>query len=481
LVEIARARLAQHGGLLTVACVVLGMAAYGPAVVGSYGRLDDYAYVVSSRTGTLGGLEIFYLDSGRPVPAFLMTSLAPRIDTIDGLLWFRVVSTLMLSLGAAAAALFAVRLVGRSGGVPVFLLAGATAAVALSTTASPSAATWAILAGALHAFPAAMAAGIWATTSQRYWWVASALLIALTAFSYQQVTPLALLAPMLWTAHRWARREPPQWSRTLVVGVMVVVMLGANYLMVQQRDGVGASRITPVTLDERIQWFVHQLLPQTIDLGVPGTPQTLWWSVALTAVLLLAPLLAGPRFLLCSFAVLLAWAGTALVVFPVELWASYRLASGAQYVLWVGCALCFAIGVASLRRPVVRASVATIGVAAALVSLFVAGQRAEDYLADPNEVDWAATRCSVDGAGDLVAGDRIALNALYSSTSAVIDMDEYGIIATSVPWAFPSAVWLAASEAQDQRMPDFQPGELVVVPVGEDTAGALVVPREPTC
>lgn len=479
--ESSRAHGSRQAGLLTVACVVMGLAAYGPAIVGTYGRLDDYAYVVSSRTGTLGALGSFYLDSGRPVPAFLMTVLAPQVDTIGGLTWFRVVSTLMLSLGAAAAAVFALRLTDRSGSLSTIMLAGSTAAVALSSTAGPSAATWAILAGALHAFPAAMAAGIWATATQKYWWAASALLITVTAFSYQQVTPIAMLPILLWTAHRWATRQTVRWSRPFLVGAMVVSALAADYLMVQQRDGIGASRITPVTLEERTQWFVHQLLPRTVDLAVPGTSATLWWSVALAAVLLLMPLLAGPRFLLCSLAVLLTWAGTSLVVFPVELWASHRLASGAQYALWVGCALCAVIGVSSLRHEVMRTGVAVAGLGAALSSLFVAGQRAEQYFADPNEADWAAVQCSVETSDPIEPEDRIALNDIYSSTSAVIDLDEYGIIATSVPWAYPSAVWIATSAAQDQALPDFRPEELVVVPLGEDAEGAFVVPRVPTC
>lgn len=461
-----------------MACAALGLVVYGPAVVGEYGRLDDYGYVFSSRTDTLAGLGDFYLDSGRPLPAFLMTTLAPPVSTVASLAWFRVVSTLMLALGAAAAAVLTLRLVGRPGSTTAVVLAMCTAGVALSTTSSPSAATWAILAGALHAFPAAMAAGLWATTSQRYWWVASAVLVGIAAFSYQHIAPLALLPTMLWSAHRWAERRPARWSRTLVVGGMVGAALVANVLMVRARDGVGTSRITPVSLSERTQWFLRELLPQTVDLAVPGSSGTLAWSAALLVALLLAPLMAGPRFLMCSGAVVLAWAGTSMVVFPVELWASYRLASGAQYVLWVGAAACFSIGVIRLENRILRLGAVTAGIGATLVSLVLAGNRAEDYFADPNEVDWAAMQCVVEQHGGLEPGRRIALNSWTSSSSPVIDKDEYGIVASSVTWAYPTAMWLAAAA---EAPPDFQPGQLVIVPVGADTRGALVVPQDGTC
>lgn len=474
-------RPARTALLMTAACVALGLATYGPAGLGEYGRLDDYGYVFSSRTDDLDGLSDFYLDSGRPLPAFLMTTLAPQVSTIASLVWFRGISTLMLALGAAVAAVLTLRLVGRPGSITAILLALCTAGVALSTTSSPSAATWAILAGALHAFPAAMAAGLWATTSQRYWWVASAVLIAIAAFSYQHIAPLAVLPPMLWSAQRWAERRPARWSRTPIVGVMVVAALVANVLMVRARDGVGTSRITPVGLSERIQWFLRDLLPQTIDLGVPGTSGTLAWSAVLLVALLLAPLMAGPRYLMCSGAVVLAWAGTSMVVFPVELWASYRLASGAQYVLWVGAAVCFSIGAIHLKNGILRSGVVAAATCATLVSLVLAGNRAEDYLADPNEVDWAAMQCVVERHAGLEPGARIALNNWTSSSSTVIDMDEYGIVASSVPWAYPTAMWLAAAANGHEGQPDFEPGQLVVVPVGADTTGAVVVPQDGTC
>ena len=463
-----------------VAPVLLAVVTYGPAITGEYGRLDDYGYVVSSRTETLQGLRSFYLDSGRPLPALVMTILAPQVSTVEGLVWFRWACTLMIALGAVAAALMTYRLAAPGSRFVASVLALGAAGAALSTTSSPSTVTWAILAGSAFAFPAAMAAGLLATTTFRYWWLGSAALVAVAAFSYQHVAPAAVLPVLLWSAERWARREPPHWRRAFVVAGLAAVALAADFVLVKLRDGVGTARMTPVSTGERLGWFWDQFVPQTLDLAVPGTSTSASWSLALLAVLFLAPALAGPRHLVCSAAVLVTWAGTSVVVIPVELWASYRLASAAQFVIWVGAAACVAIGASRARWQPVRIGGAVAGVALAACALVVAGQRAVDYLAVPNEVDWAAMQCVVEK-DKLISGAHLVQNDFGDSTSTVLDMDEYGIIASSVPWAFPHAMWLAQTEVSDNAIPGFGPDQLVVEPPGSDPSGAVVVPQDTRC
>lgn len=459
--------------------LVIAAVTYGPANVGTYGRLDDYGYVVSSRTGTLEGLRFFYLDSGRPVPALVMTVLAPQVTTVEGLVWFRWASTVMIAMGAAAAAFMTFRLAAPARVVTASVLAACAAGAALSTTASPSTATWAILAGSAYAFPAAMVAGILATSSMRLWWIPSAGLVFVTAFSYQQVTPIAVLAPLLWTTERWAGGRPAQWSRSFVVGGIAVLALAADYALVKVRDGTGTSRISEVSTGERVRWFTSEFVPRTLDVAVPTASTTLTWSVVLLALLLLTPILAGPRYLACSAAVVVAWAGTALVVLPVELWASHRLASAAQFVVWVGAAACFSIGVSRVRWKVLRGGAAVAGAALASYALVVAGHRATNYLALPNEVDWSATTCLTERT-DIGPDSRLLLNDFGSSVSPIIDKDEYGIIATSVPWAIGPEVWLAEA-ATDGADPDFAPYDLEVVAVGGGATGGLVVPQDASC
>lgn len=466
--------------LVSVACMVVGVVAYGPAIGGDYGRLDDYGYVFASRTGGLGYTREFLIDSGRPVTAFVMTVLAPPVHSVESLWLFRLASTLALSLGAATAALLTLRLIDRPWGATALLLAACTGGVALSTTSAPSAATWAIIAGGLLAFPAAMSAGLLATSSRRWWWLAAGVLIWTAVFTYQQVAPIAVLPPLLWTAHRWARREPPMWSRSVIVTVMTVAGLLANVLFVRQRDSIAMARISDATPSERVTWFVDEFLPRTVDLQILPSHQSLVWSVVLLAALLLFPGLGGPRHLAGSVAVLLAWAGTALVVLPLELWASFRLAAPSQFVLWAGAAAVFSAAVVRLSGRALRTAAVVAAVAGTLVSLAVAGMRAENYLAEPNERDWAAMECAVANHGPIDEGTTIRLNPYDVAKSPVIAMDEYGIVSSSVQWAAQPALWLAAADSTGND-PLVQPGALMIAPPAEEGPDTLTIPLPGDC
>lgn len=466
---------------MSVACAVLGIVTYGPAIFGDYGRLDDYGYVFASRTGTLDGTRTFLLDSGRPVAAVVMTVVAPPVHTIEGLWLFRLASTIVLALGAATVALLTLRLVDRPWRGSALVLAVCTGGVALSTTSTPSSATWAIIVGGVVAFPAAMAAGLWATTSRPRWWILSGALVLVAVFSYQQVAPIAVLPTMLWSAHRWARREPAMWSRTVVVAAVTIAGLLANLWMVRERSSIAMERITDATMAERQEWFIHAFLPRTVDLQLLGTHESLMWSIALLAVLLLFPALTGIRFLAGSVAVLLTWAGVALVVFPLELWASFRLAAASQFVLWAGAAVVFSAAVLRISQPKVRAVLVTAAVGGTIVSLAVAGMRAENYLAEPNELDWASVQCGVTTGKALEPGADVQLNYWDAYGSDVVSMDEYGIVASGVGWAAQYAVWLAAAEAAGNGEPAFQPNELTFLPPGPTTPGAWPIPSTGGC
>lgn len=466
--------------ILSVACVTLGVVAYGPAIIGNYGRLDDYGYVAASSTGGLDYFRQFWIDSGRPVPAFVMTTLAPEVHTVEALWLFRLASTVVLALGAATGALMMLRISGKPWGAPAFALAVCTGGVALSTTSAPSAATWAIISGGLLAFPAAMAAGLWATTARRRWWLVSAALILVAVFSYQQVAPIAVLPTMLWSAHRWARREAPMWSKTVVIAAITIAGLAANLWYVRERNSVAMSRITEATPSERLTWFTDAFLPRTVDLQILPSTESLLWSIVLLGALLLFPALTGPRFLAGSAAVVLAWAGTALVVVPLELWASFRLAAAAQFVLWVGSATVFSAAVLRIQRTRVRTALVVASTGLTVGSLAVAGMRAENYLAEPNERDWAAVRCAVEKQEGVDPGTTIQLNPFFAGQSPVIAMDEYGAIASSVGWAAQPAVWLAAAELPGGD-PGVQPHELAFLPPGEKAPRSLNISVNSRC
>ena len=434
---------------VVVSVLVLGIAAYARANLMVYGRFDDYLWAFDNAAGGASTHIQAWVDSGRLLPGVLAASLGSTPDSVGDLAWLRVIATLMLSLGAAGLGVTLLRVVGRTD-VATVVLAVAASSFALSLPAVPSVATWAVLAGSSAAFPAAVAAGLVATlhrTPLAPWWVWSAALVLVSAFSYQHVAPVALLPILFWAASCWVKGGKWSLFRVAVVAGLVLVSLVANYVYLRLVQSSSLARVDGHTVAERMHWFFIEFLPRTVDLAVPWSLQSSFLSAIILAALLATPLLLGYRFLMLSAAVLIAWLLSALFVLPTELWASYRLISAAQFVVWGGAAMTLAFVLASLRPSVLR----TVGIcltgAAAAASLLVAGTRAYRYIAVPNARDWAAAVCAVQDSEPLAPGSQIVLNPYSASVSPLLSYDEYGMISSSYEWSLPYMVVLAEREA----------------------------------
>lgn len=473
-----RARRWWAPALVTgAATVVLTLVVYWTAILGTYGRSDDYIYVHDVRTDTLGtGLGAVWANAGRLVPAFLYQWVLPEADDVAGLAMLRLVSLLMVALGAALCGVLAMAVIGSTGWVARVLAVG-VAGVAVTTTAAPSAVTWAVMAGQMPAFPLAVLAGLCATWGRTPWrWLLVASLVLLSAFSYQHFAPIAFFVSALGTAALWARRESFRLRDPLLVGMMVVGAIALNFAFVTWRSGDALDRLAGPTPADRVRWFTDEFLPRTVDLVVPWSPTTAHQSAAVAAVLLLLPVVRGPRHLALPGAVVLSWLCTALVIVPGELWASYRLVAAAQLVLWVGAACCAAVGINAAwqwRRGAGAVLLVAAGAATAFAGT-VSHQRAVDYFAEPNEVDWQAVRCTMREAQPVAAGTPVRQSDFGASTSPLLSYDEYGIVATSTLFAVQYEAWLALDAVDGPGRPAIVPVDLPVVPPTDESGEAIV-------
>lgn len=473
-----RARRWRAPVLVTAgASLVVTLAIYWTSIFGTYARSDDYVYVYNVRTDTLdSGLGMVWLDAGRPVPSVLYQWVLPRIDDVDGLAVLRLASTLVVAVGAALCGVLCLAIVGNTGWLARVLAVG-VATVAVTTTAAPSAVTWAVMAGQMPAFGLAVAAGLCATWARPRWrWWVVAALVLLSTFSYQHFAPIAFFASALGTAALWARRDRARLLDPIMVGVMVVGSIALNFAFVSWRSGSALGRISGPTTGERATWFTAEFLPRTVDLSVPWSMGTAQQSAVVVAVLLLFAGLRGPRYLALPAVVVVSWLGTALVIVPGELWASYRLVAAAQLVMWVGAACCAAVGISAAwqRRTTLGVPLLAAATVATAYAGVVSHERAVDYLAEPSADDWDVAQCVMRQAGPVAAGTPLRQSFFEDSTSPVISYDEYGIIGTSTLVSIQYEAWLALDAVEGPARPGLDVTGFSVVPSTDETRESIV-------
>jgi hypothetical protein len=461
------------------ACAVLAavaMLTYGRSLTPAYARLDDYGVVYWSRQGDSDSLRGLWFDGGRIAGGWIATIVFAPVNSVEDLRYVRILAVLVVAVGSALTAAMALAILDPTRRVESFLLALCVGLVSLATTATPSAVTWAVLTPGLFAFPLAMGAGVAAilawNSHRTNWWLLPGLMLLATAFTYQHYVPLAMLPVLLFSAHEWANHRPAKIARVAAVAGMGVASLLAEVAVLAGRPG--ADRVSDAGVKERLTWFLEEFVPRTIDATVPWSWATAAISGGVVILCLASPLLVGPRYLALSGAVLLGWLSVSVAVLPADLWASYRLIAPAQIALWAGAATCLAFSLSRIRVRLQIPAVAALG-GVLLGSLAVSGTRAYDYAARPNVVDWAAVRCLVTRDGPLRPGMTIELNDWTATTSKVATYDEYGVIASSVPWALAYSAWLAQAEVYGAD-PEHEPSAISIRLRGYAQPGDLPVP-----
>lgn len=467
--------------IVILAVVTLGTVTYLPANLMTFGRFDDYLWAFDNAAGGSSTHVQAWMDSGRPIPAAVAVFLDSIPSSVEDLTLIRILTTAILSLGAAGLGVALLRIRRRTDKRAV-ILAVVVGGFAISLPAMPSIATWAVLAGSSIAFPAAVAAGLVATkrrTALLPWWVWSGVLVFVAAFSYQHVAPVALLPLLLWSADCWIHRRVWYPSRPIILGGLVLVSLVGNFFYLRLVDSASLDRVDGSTVSERFQWFAFEFLPRTIDLALPWSLRSAAISAVTLILFLSVPLLLGRRYLMLSLAVICCWGFTAVVVLPTELWASYRLVSASQFVLWGGAAIVVAYTITSVRSSLLRNAATVAALAVVVVALLVAGNRAYRYIAVPNALDWASTLCTIREFGPVNDGFTLVLNPYDASGSTVLSYDEYGLIGSSFDWTLPYMVALAEKELDPSLA--LEDGEPALMPVQPQTEGAAGFVSQQAC
>lgn len=431
---------------VTLATVSIGSLAFGPSIAAHYGRLDDFAWAFDNADGGTPTHIQAWVDSGRLLPAALAAALGDVPNSVADLALTRGIATLMLCLSAALVGLLVLRL-HRASPPSAVIIAGAVALFVLSLPSIPAISTWAVLAGSSAAFPLALAGGWLATASDTRllpWWLWSSALVLMAAFTYQHVAPIAVLPVLMWEASRWTHGESPRVSRIVVVTGSVVVSLVANAVYLRAVGSSSLSRVEGYSLTERAHWFITEYLPRTVDLAVPWSHQSALFSAILLVVFLAAPLAFGLRYLMLSAGVIAAWLFTAAVVLPTELWASYRLISAAQVVLWGGSAVVMGTCLLAIGKHSIGSMAVGFVALGAVGAVGLNGARAYLYFAEPNVSDWSAAICAVQNHPEET---HLRLNTYDASTSPLLSYDEYGFVGSSVDWVLPYMIALAEHES----------------------------------
>lgn len=440
--------------------LVLGLGVYAPAIFLEYGRADDYWMLLQSVSARPSNMAEVWLDLGRPGSALLGTWGFSLVHTVAELSYLRLIALVALAAIGAVLSSWTHHVFGQTDSRSKLILACIPGVLVMSTPAAPSATTWAVMAAQLWALPLGVLAGIFATRRRVFglrWEIPSGIALLVSVYTYQPAAAACLLPVFTWSALRWAQHEKPDWIRPLLMLAMLVIGLASNLLIVTVFHLPGAARLEAGGggIAQSLAWFLVEFLPRTVDAGVPWSSGTAAVTALVLIAALLSPVIVGRRHLALSVAVVAAWMCSAGIVIPGELWATYRLVMTPQTVLWGGSALClvFTVWRCRLVNPKSAKIVTAVLVAISIVSLGVAGTRAYSFLAVPNAVDWSSVRCVVDDAAPLSKADRLVLNDRDASVSSVVSYDEYGVIASGIPWAIAPITWLAAREVDQDGLP----------------------------
>jgi hypothetical protein len=411
-----------------------------------FGRLDDFTGLFNSYSDTIiDGVFHSWFQAGRIIPATFGSLLFNFTDSVGDLVYLRLISTGILGLAGGVIALFTWRLF-RDKNYTSFVGAVLVGIVAITTTSAPSAATWATFAAQMPTLPLAFVSGIICTTTRKYfglpWWCAALALLVASAFCYQQFVPLAVLPVCMWAAIEYVSFQRIHLKRIFATTSLVVVALALNAVFVFLFGDGAQDRVLGEPISERIRWFIGTYTPRTIDLFIPNTQTSGLLSLLVLGILIISPVLINWRNIAFLFATVAAWAACAAVVFPTQLWASYRLIHPAQIALW-SCAAFSAIYVFTRAR---RKSVSIAAVVIGIFLLINADNRALNYIAKPNHYDWQTTVCEIRRNPEV---NVFVVSEWDMSRSPVYSYDEYGTIASNFDWVFIGSIRMARLEISE--------------------------------
>jgi hypothetical protein len=423
--------------------VIISEATYFRANTLEFGRLDDFTGLVNSRTHALSeGMYHGWFQAGRFIPASLGSLFFSYTKSVSDLQYLRLISAGIIGLGGGIIALFVWKLFKREN-LASFAAAILVGVISITTTSAPSAATWATLASQMFTIPLALVGGIVCTTNRRYfrlpWWVISTGLLLFSAFCYQQYVPLAALPVCMWAAIQYVSTQQIHWKKIVLILVQIVVALGTNALYVLNFGDGAQDRVLRGAFSDRIYWFVGTYIPRTIDIGLPNSQKSGLISLLILGILLLFPVLVNRRNIVFMFAAIISWATCAIVIFPTELWASYRLIHPAQMALWGGAAFGFVFATRTRNMRFILAAGLLVGVFA----IQQADQRAYNFIALPNHFDWETTKCEIERNPGI---NTFVINESDVSRSRVFSYDEVGTIASNFDWVFELSIKMARSE-----------------------------------
>lgn len=427
-----------------VAAAIVVLIFYLPGALRQFGRFDDFVVLSASVDGNSDPLVEVWMSTGRLVPAAIGRLIVTRELAVSDLALGRVFSVLLISFVAGLLAFWIQRAfltINR-------LLAGAMAVtfgVAFAfLPAATSAAYWAIMAPQLVGLATAMSAGVLLSFRWKSFGVFSLLgagvLIALSAFSYQSLTFLALLAPFLSFGLRRSRKQEAPWRLALVPAGMVLAALSANVIWVILRGGVGSARLGAASLTDTLRWWLTDFLPRSFSLSVPNdVPSGLMWGLV-ALFLIVSPLFMGRRYVWLVFSALGGLGVTAAAFLVVrETYASHRATMALEMWVWGSALFCALILVDGLsRRSTVLqwTGVLAMGMTT-LVGALTAHERAIQSIVVPNEIDWVNALCAAESImiGAYSDGVVIVRSENAPGPERVESMDEFGTVSSQVPWS----------------------------------------------
>jgi len=236
--------------------------------------------------------------------------------------------------------------------------------------------------------------------------------------------------------------KKPDFQRAwLILGYIFASLLTNAVFVFLIGDGA-QERVLGGTLNERVRWFVGTYIPRTIDVFIPATRETGMLSLLLLVIAMLTPVVLGIRYLAFMVSGVTAWAMCAVVAFPTQFWASYRLVHPAQIALWASAATGIFFVLVRLKRK----SVVSFAAICVLMLAYQSQSRAWHYVSWPNHNDWTSTKCLI---SKNKAVNTFVVGEWNSSDSTVHSYDEYGMVPSNYDWAHDLSVRTARRELNE--------------------------------